>query len=264
MSAVLPVVAPQGNVFVTRKEELRWVEASRPGLRLAAVQEDRETGRFVGLLGFDTLASSGLHQHTDIAFSYMLSGGLTDYSGTTVAGQMGINMAGATHDAIAYLPSLMASRLYGPVLYAPGVDSDDAPALHAGARTEKFVNPRPEESPDVSITVATLPASATSVPGLSRRMICDYKGTPHDFRNVAVTFNPGTKVPPFRTRAPIDIFMIAGGAKINGQLILGGGFCVIAAGTQVEFLSDFGAYLIVWSEAPIEWLDAKRPDLFGF
>ena len=97
-----------------------------------------------------------------------------------------------------------------------------------------------------------------------RRLICDYSGTPHDYRNSALTMIPGTRVPTFRTAAPIEIFMIGGGAKINGQLLLGGGFCVIEAETQVELLSDFGAYLIAWSEAPVKWPEANRTDLFGF
>ena len=259
-----PVIAHQSNVFVTNKEELRWVDASRPGLRLAAAHENRETGRFLGLLGFDALSSSGLHQHVDVAFSYVLSGGLTDYAGTTVAGQMGINMAGSTHDAIAYVPSLMASRLDGPVLYWPDATRENAPHLHAGGRDARFTNPKPEESPDVSITVMGIQPFPCSVGGVMRRLICDYSGTRHDYRNSALTMIPGTQVPPFRTRAPIEIFMIGGGAKINGQLVLGAGFSVIEAGTQVELKSDFGAYLIAWSEAPVEWLDAKRTDLFGF
>ena len=108
-----PARAGTDHVYVASQTDLKWIDASRPGLRLAPVHENRETGRFLGLLGFETMASSGLHHHVDIAFSYMLSGGLTDYAGTAGAGQMGINMPGATHDAIAYLPTLMASRLGG-------------------------------------------------------------------------------------------------------------------------------------------------------
>ncbi|SFQ68901.1 hypothetical protein SAMN05216567_12676 [Variovorax sp. OK605] len=265
MQAVLdPIIETDASVFVQEKEAMRWVDASRPGLRLAPVHEDRRTGRFLGLLGFDTMASSGLHHHIDIAFSYMLSGGLTDYAGTTVGGQMGINMPGATHDAIAYLPTLMASRLDGPILYSPEANHADAPHLHAGARVQNFENPRPEESPDVSIFVERLPAHATSVAGLSRRLICDYKGTPHDYRNTALTLIPQTRVPVFITRAPVEIFMIGGGMKVNGQLVLGGGFCMIEAGAQVRMSSGFGAFFLAWSEAPIEWLDGERADLFGF
>jgi hypothetical protein len=252
------------RVYVTPHEQLRWVDASRPGLRMAAVHENRETGRFLGLLGFETLCSSGLHHHVDIAFSYMLSGGLTDYAGTTGAGQMGINMPGATHDAIAYVPTLMASRLDGPVLYAPGVGDDDAPHLHAGGRTAKFSNPRPEESPDVSLTLAELQAWPTAVAGVSRRLICDYKGTAHDFRNVALTLIPGTQVPAFRAPHLIEIFVLGGGIQVNGKLVLGGGFCVIEPDAQVQLKSGYGAQIIAWSEGRIEWLDGERPDLFGF
>jgi hypothetical protein len=263
-SAAQSISTPASNIHITNKEALRWIDASRPGLRLAPVHENRETGRFLGLLGFDTLSSSGLHQHVDIGFSYLLSGGLTDYSGTTVAGQMGINLPGATHDAIAYLPSLMASRLDGPVLYWPEDGREDAPHLHAGGRDGKFENPRPEDPPDVSITLQTLPALSSSVGGVTRKLICDYKGTPHDFRNSALTLIPGTRVPAFRTRAPIEIFMIGGGMKVNGQLILASGFCVIETNTTVELSSGFGAYFIAWSEGPISWLDRERTDLFGF
>ena len=264
MTSLVQPIARNSNVFISRKEELRWIEASRPGLRLAAIHEDRASGKFLGLLGFEPLAASGLHHHIDIAFSYFLSGGLTDYSGTTVERQMGINMPGATHDAIAYMPTLMASRLDGPVLYGRDAAYEDAPHLHAGARVESFVNPRPEESPDVNISVEMLPATSTAVAGVSRRLICDYKGTTHDFRNTALTLIPGAKVPPFTSCAPIEIFVIAGGFKINGSLALGGGFCVIEPGTQVQLSSDFGAFLLVWSEAPIQWQDQARTDLFGF
>lgn len=259
-----PARAGTDRVYVASQTDLKWIDASRPGLRLAPVHENRETGRFLGLLGFETMASSGLHHHVDIAFSYMLSGGLTDYAGTAGAGQMGINMPGATHDAIAYLPTLMASRLDGPVLYAPGVGGDDAPHLHAGGRSESFVNPRPEISPDVNVTLSELAAWPTAVAGLTRRMICDYQGTAHDFRNVALTMIPGTRVPPLRTRAPVEIFVLGGGMKVNGKLVLGGGFCVIEPDAQVQISSSFGVSLIAWSEAPVEWLERPQPDLFGF
>lgn len=264
MSATTTKAARADGVHVTEARELNWVDASRPGLRKAAVHENRESGRFLGLLGFDTLASSGLHHHVDIAFSYMLSGGLTDYAGTTVAGQMGINMPGATHDAIAYLPTLMASRLDGPVLYAPGVGAEDAPPLHAGGRSQGFVNPRPEISPDVSITIAGLQAWPSAVAGVTRRLICDYGGTQHDFRNVVLRMIPGSRLPPFRTRRIVEIFVLGGGMKVNGKLVLGGGFCVIEPDCEVTMGSGFGVEFIAWSEGRIEWLDAERPDLFGF
>jgi hypothetical protein len=99
---------------------------------------------------------------------------------------------------------------------------------------------------------------------VQRRLICDYRGTAHDFRHCALTLIPGTRIPPFRTAAPLELFMIGGGVRVNGSLVLAGGFGVIEAGTQVEMASDFGAYLLAWSEAPIAWTDRAGGDLFGF
>lgn len=264
-SRIAPVRASRPDVYVSRQEALIWKDASRPGLRLAPVHEDRETGHFLGLLGFEAMATSGLHQHSDAAFSYMLSGSIRDYGGKTDAGEMGINLAGATHEAIAFVPSVVASRLDGHVLYA-GEENPQAatPHLHAGGRFGDFRNQRPEDPPTLNVDVEGIAASATSVAGLSRRLISDYHGTPHDFRNAAMTLIPGTRVPPFATRAPIEIFVIAGSFEINKQLATGGGFCMVEAGAQVRLASTHGAFLIAWSEAPVQWLDGERPDLFGF
>jgi hypothetical protein len=263
MSRTSPVRAARPDVYVSSKEALQWKDASKPGLRLAPVHEDRESGHFLGLLGFEAMASSGLHQHTDAAFSYMLSGSIRDYAGRTKAGEMGINLAGATHEAIAYEPSVVASRLDGHVLYA-GEDYQDAPHLHAGGRFGDFRNQRPEDPPTINVDVEAIAASVTSVGGLSRRLIADYHGTAHNFRNAALTLNPGTRVPPFTTSAPIEIFVVAGCFEINGQLATGGGFCMVEAGAQVQLSSASGAFLIAWSEAPVQWLDGPRSDLFGF
>jgi hypothetical protein len=95
-------------------------------------------------------------------------------------------------------------------------------------------------------------------------MICDYRGTRHDFRNVALRLIPGTRVPPFRTRGVLELFVLGGGMKVNGKLVLGGGFCVVEADTEVTLGSSFGVELIAWSEGRVEWLDREQPDLFGF
>lgn len=263
-SRTLPVRASRPDVYVSRNDALHWKDASRPGLRLAPVHEDRETGHFLGLLGFEAMATSGLHQHTDAAFSYMLSGSIRDYAGKTSAGEMGINLAGATHDAIAYVPSVVASRLDGHVLYADEEHDAATPHLHAGGRFGDFKNQRPEDPPTINVDVEGIQASMTSVAGLSRRLISDYHGTAHNFRNAALTLNPGTRVAPFTTRAPIEIFVIAGCFEINNQMATASGFCIVEAGAQVQLSSANGAFLIAWSEAPVQWLDSERPDLFGF
>ena len=262
-SRTSPIRGARPDVYVSRKETLQWKDASKAGLRLAPVHEDRETGHFLGLLGFEAMAASGLHQHTDAAFSYMLSGCIRDYAGKTQEGEMGINLAGATHEAIAYVPSVVASRLDGHVLYA-GEEYDDAPHLHAGGRVGNFKHQRPEDAPTINVDVEGTPASMTSVAGVSRRLIHNYHGTAHDFRSAALTLNPGTRVPPFTTSAPIEIFVIAGCFEINGQLATAGGFCIVEGNAQVQLSSANGAFLVAWSEAPVQWLDDERPDLFGF
>lgn len=263
MNSQLPPLSVPRDVYVSRREALNWKDASKPGLRLAPVHENRDTGRFLGLLGFEAMTSSGLHQHGDIGFSYLLSGSIRDYAGKTEPGEMGINLPGATHDAIAYVPSAVASRLDGHVLYA-GEDFEDAPHLHAGGRVGDFTNKRPEDPPTLNVPVESIPATVTRVAGLSRRLISDYRGTAHNFRNAALTLIPGTRVPPFITSAPIEIFLIAGSLEINGQHAESGGFCIIDGATQVQLSSSHGAFLIAWSEAPVQWLDSANPDLFGF
>jgi hypothetical protein len=260
---IAPVRAPRPDVHVSRKEALAWKDASKAGLRLAPVHEDRETGRFLGLLGFEAMASSGLHQHGDVGFSYVLSGSIRDYASATQAGEMGINLPGATHEAIAYVPSVVASRLDGHVLYA-GDEYGDAPHLHAGGRLGDFRNRRPEDPPTVNVAVEAIAPAVTAIGGLSRRLISNYHGTAHDFRNAALTLIPGTRVPAFQARAPIELFVVGGAIEINGQVAPAASFCMVEGNAQVQLSSAHGGFVIAWSEAPVQWLDAERPDLFGF
>ena len=48
---------------------LPWTEAGKPGIRQKTVRADRAQGRFLGLVAFDPLATSGLHQHLGPASS---------------------------------------------------------------------------------------------------------------------------------------------------------------------------------------------------
>ena len=67
---------------------------------------------------------------------------------------------------------------------------------------------------------------------------------------------PGTRVPAFCTKAPIEIFMIGGGAKINGQLALSGGLLRHRGRNTGGTFKRFRRLLGAWSEAPVAWLDA--------
>ncbi|MFI5013782.1 MAG: cupin domain-containing protein [Hyphomicrobiales bacterium] len=251
------------GVFGIEAKDLMWIEASRPGLRLAAVSEDRRKGKFLGYIGFEPLASTGLHQHLDIAFSYFVDGGLTDYQGAAVTGDMGINLKGATHDAIAYRKTLAAARLEGPVLYE-GPGNVAGPALHSGAKVAPIVNEAPEVMPDNNIPVALLPAVSTAVAGISRRLIYDYHKVAREGRSVQLQFLPGSATPPFEATAPISFFVIGGALDIGGIRIGGGGFGIVDEGTPTRLASGFGALVLAWAEGPARWLDQKAPDLFGF
>lgn len=265
-SSKSPVQAPNRDVYVLRKEDVHWQDSLKPGLRFAPVHENKQTGHFLGLIGFDAMASSGLHQHTGAAFSYQLTGCIRDHGARVPAGEMGINLSGATHEAIAYEPSIVVSRLDGSVLYADeGEDvREGAPPPHTGGRFGEFANPRPEDPPTIRVDVEGLNSASTAVAGLSRRLISDYHGTPHNFRSSALTFNPGTRVPAFSTHAPIEFYVVGGSFEINGKIAQAGSFCIVEAGAQVHLSSPHGAFLLAWSEAPVQWLDCDAPDIFGF
>src|SRR5262245_14830484 len=76
-----------------------WTDAGKPGINQKVVRVDHAEGRYLGLIAFEPLIASGLHQHLGVATSYIVQGSLCDYGGTVVRGQMGINLKGATHDA---------------------------------------------------------------------------------------------------------------------------------------------------------------------
>lgn len=263
MNANILIRRGSNGVFGIEANDLEWVDPSRPGLRFAPVCEDRRKGKFLGYIGFEPLASTGLHQHLDIAFSYFVDGGLTDYQGAAVTGDMGINLKGATHDAIAYRKTLAAARLEGPVLYE-GPGNAAGPALHSGAKVAPIVNEAPEVMPDNNIPVALLPTVPTAVAGISRWLIYDYHKVARDGRSVQLQFLPGSTTPAFDTSAPISFFVIGGALDVGGIRISGGGFGIVEQGTRTRLASTFGALVLAWAEGPAPWLDSKSPDLFGF
>ena len=108
---------------------------------------------FIGFFAFQLLP---------ILFTLFLA--FTDYRGAIKTHEMGINLKGATHDAIAYGRTEFVARLEAPVIYPPEVQLHD---LHAGARHGRIVNPAPEVAPDINIAVDTL-AAAIVAPGVTR------------------------------------------------------------------------------------------------
>lgn len=258
-----PTTLRTGGVYGFAREDLTWRGTEKAGMQIAAVRASREEGQFLGYLLFDRFAETGVHQHLGPAFSYFLDGGLSDYQGTAVRGEMGINLEGATHSAIAYSQTLTASRLEAPVIY-PSEASTRGEVLHTGATPGEIANASPEIMPDINVPLESLPWLATQVAGVQRRMIFDYGETPFARRNVQLRLLPYTRMPPFRTTAPVDLFVIGGDLALNGEREGAGGFFVVEEGALVEMGTEFGALVLAWSEGPVEWQDAARGDPFGF
>ncbi len=260
----MPRPAPVAkNVHVYDAEDLKWQTAGKAGLALKPVREDREKGRFLGLVAFEPITRSGLHQHTGVATSFILDGGLTDYQGSVGLHEAGINLKGATHDAVAYQRSLLVSRLEAPVIYPAETGRDYA--LHTGPRFGAIRNSNPEAPPDINVAVDRLPALPTAIAGVTRKMIFDYALSKGEHRYVQMGMLPGSAAPAFTTAAPLELWVRGGDLRVGGKVATANCFVIVEAGATVEISSSFGALFHAWSEGPTGWADgAKRPDLFGF
>ena len=254
-----------GKVYAYDMLSAPWTEAGRPGFYHKAVRGDRERGLFLGLLAFDPLTRTGVHQHLGVAASYFLDGSLVDYWGPAVAGQAGINLKGATHDAISYGKTLLAARLEAPVLYRPDLDTQHE--VHTGARHAAIINTAPEVPPDINITVDAIRPVPTRVAGLTRRLIYDYHESEDDRRFVQLAFMPGTRLPAHLIGAQVEWFVLAGDVTVNAVRATGGNFVVMEPGTEAHVGSEFGALVLAWADGPAAWADGaaeRRPDLYGF
>jgi len=251
-----------GKVYAYDMLEAPWTDTGLVGLRQKIVRIDRDRGLFLGMLAFEPMTRTGLHQHQATAISYFLDGSLCDYSGFASAGMAGINLRGATHDAIAYNRCLLAARLEGPVTYP--VESGQA-TVHAGSRPAEIVNGEPEVMPDINVPVDALPILTTTLPGVTRRLVFDYAGTGTDRRMVQLSLLPGTQLPVHVTSSLVEFFLLGGDIRVNGIAAIGGSFVVIEPGTEISVTSTYGARLLVWAEGPAAWADGGlRPDCYGF
>ncbi|MCE8009642.1 hypothetical protein [Aestuariivita sp.] len=253
----------RGGIYGYDKRDLKWISTDKKGMQLAPVRADREEGQYLGYLKFDSMAETGLHQHLGPAFSYFLDGGLADFQGVARAGEVGINLAGATHSAIAYAPTLMASRLEAPVIY-PSQDSVAGETLHTGATAGEIVNETPEVLPDINIFLEDLSWQGTLHAGVQRRMIFDYTQTEHSRRHLQLRLLPYTSLPPFRAGGATDIFIIGGDLEVGDETRMAGDFFVMEEGAVVELGTRFGALVLVWAEGPSNWHHETGPDLWGF
>jgi hypothetical protein len=248
------------GVYVYDMNEIGWLNPGKAGLGLKPVRRDDVKGEFLGLLSFEPMISSGVHQHLGTAISYVLTGGLMDYAGEARAGQAGINFDGSTHDAISYHASLLISRLEGPVIYEKATEH----RLHAGAQPGTIVNKHPERPPDINITVRDVLPSSTSVAGVMRRMVFDYALTADNKRFVELTLLPGARIPPHLLSANVDWFVMAGDVRVNDKRAAGNHCIVMEAGAQIEIESSYGALILGWADGPTRWIDHRGSDLYGF
>jgi hypothetical protein len=256
---------PATLVKIAAVKDAVWEEAGRSGLAYLPIRRDEAGADFLGLLRFDAFASSGLHQHLDVAMSYMLSGGLTDRQGTVSAGTMGINFHGSTHDAVSYERSLMVSRLEGPALYLPELEHH----LHVGARRQPICVESAEQAPDIAVCVQELRVDSTAFAGVGRKMVFDYSITPHDRRCVELHLLPGAQVPIHRMTARVDWFILSGDVEIahgSRRDVAGTStFVMMEPGAEVALRSHYGARILAWADGMPESLDSNpRHDLYGF
>jgi hypothetical protein len=258
------------RVHVFDASPLPWQETPEPGLRLKPVRYDNERGLFLGLVSFAPLARSGLHQHRGVATSFVLDGSLTDFAGPIGLHQAGINLCGATHDAIAYQQTLLVSRLEGPVAYPKSRGL--LTGLHAGSRHDDFDNPAPEASPDLNVDVDRLVPQQTGIRGILRQTIFDYAGTGSAHRFVQLALAPGAVCPAWRCTRLTELWVRGGLLQIDERTAHGNCFVVIEPGAVVRMASPYGVRLLAWAEGAEEWLEpamldtarAQRPSLFGF
>ena len=251
------------QVHVFDASAMPWEETARPGLRLKSIRSDDERGEFLGLIAFDRFVRSGLHQHQGVATSFVLEGGLADYHGHVNLHEVGINYRGSTHDAMSYVPTLLVSKLEGPVIYPP--DDGLLSGVHAGSSYQAFRNPDPGIPPEVNVPVDRVAPLDTGVAGLRRQPIYDYAGSGTDRRLLQWQLRPETKLPSWRADDWVELWVRGGEMSINGNKAHGNCFVVIEPGATVRMASPFGALALVWAEGREHWSEAQASaSLFGF
>ena len=260
------------GVHVADASMLPWQPAGKPGLALKPVRMDNTRGHFLGLVGFEPMTRSGLHQHQGVATSFFVDGSLHDYQGSAGLHEAGINVKGATHDAVAYQRTLLVSRLEAPVTYPP--DAGPLHGLHAGAhQAVSFANPKPLDPPDLNVAVDHIKAAATGIARVTRQLIYDYSTTGDasqgKHRMVQLRLWPGATIPRFKTSALIDGWVRGGAVDVQGKALQtahANCFFSIAAQTEVQLSAPFGALLLLWAEGDVDWqvASSKKRNLLGF
>ncbi|MEO7243852.1 MAG: hypothetical protein ABIX12_01705 [Rubrivivax sp.] len=254
------------RVHVFDATPLPWEQQARPGLTMKTVRIDDARGEFLGLIRFDPFVRSAVHQHQGVASSFVLEGGLTDYHGPVHQNEVGINFRGSTHDAMAYVPTVLVSKLEGPVTYPRSERMISG--IHAGSTYEDFRNPAPDVAPELNIAVDRVVPVQTGVAGLCRQPIYDYAGSGHDRRLLQWRLRPETELPAWQATDWVELWIRGGELVVNGQAAHANCFVVVEPGATVRMASPFGALALVWSEGRESIAegagDSAPRSLFGF
>lgn len=251
------------RILVFDASIMPWEETARPGLKLKSIRVDDDRGEFLGQIAFDPFVRSGLHQHQGVATSFILEGSLTDYMGHVGQNEVGINYRGSTHDAMAFEPTVLVSKLEGPVTYPP--EDKLLSGVHAGSTYESFRNPDPDIAPEINVAIDRVAAVATGLAGLGRQPIYDYAGSGLDRRMLQWRLRPETALASWQASDWVELWIRGGEITISGQKAHANCFVVIEPGATVRIASPFGALVLVWSEGRERWSTAGTGgDLFGF
>ena len=253
------------RVHVFDATPLPWEEQARPGLRMKTIRIDDERGEFLGLIGFDRFVRSAVHQHQGVASSFILEGGPTDYYGPVHQHEMGINFRGSTHDAMSYVPTVLVSKLEGPVIYPKSEQLISG--IHAGSTYSDFRNPDPSVPPEINVPVDALVPVQTGIAGLCRQPIYDYAGSGLVRRLLQWKLRPETIVPAWQASDWVEIWVRGGELTVNGERAHANCFVVIEPGATVRMSSPFGALALAWAEGAEQrpvGPEAPVPNLLGF
>jgi hypothetical protein len=247
------------SVQVIDMQAHAWQTTSNPGLHLKPVRHDDQNGQFLGLVKFDAFTRSGLHQHQGLATSFVIDGGLTDYHGSIKLHEAGINLNGATHDAIAYSETVLVSKLEAPVIYPPDAAIS---GVHAGSKTQAFTNPAPLEPPEININIDALPKFNTGYAGVTTQTIFDYAPLKQIRRYCQIHIVPQNKLE-FAIALRTEFWVRGGNLTVNGLDAHANCFIICEPGAHIKIDSPFGALLLAWAEGR-ELSDSAECNLFGF
>ena len=251
----------RARVHVFDATPMPWEDTARPGLTMKTIRIDDDRGEFLGLIRFDRFVRSGVHQHQGVASSFIVEGGLTDYHGPVLQHQMGINFRGSTHDAMAYVPSVLVSKLEGPVTYPESERLISG--IHAGSSYRDFRNPAPEVAPEINVDVDRVVPIETGIAGMRRQPIYDYAGSGLARRMLQWQLRPETTVPAWQASDWVELWVRGGELVVNDTKAYANCFVVIEPGATVRMAAPFGAIALVWAEGR-EQLAGSDANLLGF